>query len=183
MLGRASHRRPQSPQSPQTVYDNCMDVEDAEPAYLGVREAARRLGVHENTVRNWVRAGILQSARIPGSRFHRFDARDVERLRQERGATVSSLEKERRTIGPELIDATQLSQWATTRDAQGTFPELIRRLLASTPGVADVSVRAAEGVSAPGWDGHAESTGTGYLPAGSLFFELGVGGRPKEKAD
>src|SRR3954454_6420113 len=92
---------------------------------LNVRETARRLGVHENTVRNWARDGILPSARIPGSRFHRFDARDVERLRQQRGASVPTLEDERRTIGPELVDATQLSHWATTRDSHDKFPELI----------------------------------------------------------
>jgi excisionase family DNA binding protein len=158
-------------------------VEQGEAEFLNVRETARRLGVHENTVRNWVRDGILPTARIPGSRFHRFDARDVERLRQQRGATVSSIEPERRTIGPELVDGTQLSQWATTQDAQQRFPELVRRLLASTPGITNVSVRSGEGVSASGWDGRAESTGTAYLPSGSLCFEFGVSGQPKAKFD
>lgn len=158
-------------------------MEHDEVGFLNVRETAQRLGVHENTVRNWVRAGILQSARIPGSQFHRFDARDVERLAQQRGATVSSIEPERRTIGPELVDGTQLSQWATTQDAHTGLPELVRRLLASTPGITNVSVRAGEGVSAPWWDGRAESVGTAYLPSGSLYFEFGAGGQPKAKAD
>ncbi len=154
-----------------------------EVEFLSVRETARRLGVHENTVRNWAREGILPTARVPGSRFHRFDARDVERLRQQRGATVSSIEPQRRTIGPELVDGTQLSHWATMRDAQDRFPELVRRLLASTPGITNVSVRAGEGISAPGWDGRAESIGTAYLPSGSLCLEIGVGSQPKVKAD
>lgn len=154
-----------------------------EVEYLTVRETARRLGVHENTVRNWVRQGILPTARVPGSRFHRFDARDVERLRQQRGATVASVEQERRTVGPELVDGTQLSHWATTREAQAKFPELVRRLLASTPGVTNISVRAGEGVAAPGWDATAESAGAAHLPRGVLHFEFGVGGRPKAKAD
>ncbi len=158
------------------------DMEQGEAEFLSVRETARRLGVHENTVRNWARDGILPTARIPGSRFHRFDARDVERLRRERGAAVSSIELERRTIGPELVDGTQLSQWAATRDSHDRFPELIRRLLASTPGVTNVSVRSGEGVAAPGWDGRAESVGTAYLPSGSLCFEFGVGSQPKVKA-
>lgn len=160
-----------------------MTVVPGEPEYLNVRETARRLGVHENTVRNWVRQGILPTARVPGSRFHRFDARDVERLRQQRGATVASVEQERRTIGPELVDATQLSHWATTRDAHARFPELVRRLLASTPGVTNVSARAGEGVAAPHWDATAKSAGTPHLPRGSLYFELGVGAGPKAKAD
>jgi len=158
-------------------------MEQGEAEFLSVRETARRLGVHENTIRNWARDGILPTARIPGSRFHRFHARDVERLRRERGEAVSSIEQERRTIGPELVDATQLSHWAATRDAHDRFPELVRRLLASTPGITNVSVRSGEGVAAPGWDGRAESVGTAYLPSGSLCFEFGVGGQPKVKAD
>ncbi len=160
-----------------------MSVPDPAPTFLSVTETAQRLGVHPNTVRNWVRDGVLPTARIPGSRFHRFDARDVERLRRQRGATVASVEQERRAIGPELIDATQLSQWATTRDAQAIFPQLIRRLLASTPGISNLSMRSGDGVSAPGWDGRANSDGTArYLPGGILCFELGVGANPKPKA-
>lgn len=151
--------------------------------YLTVRETARRLNAHENTVRNWVRQGVLDSARVPGTRFHRFDEEVVERLRQQRGAVVSSAEPGRRTFGPELVDGTQLSQWAGTRDAHDTFPELIRRLLAATPGITNVSVRAGEGVAAPGWDGRADSVGTAFLPTGRLFFEFGVGRDPKAKAD
>jgi len=159
-----------------------MSVDD-QPEYLNVRETARRLGVHENTVRAWAKEGVLQSARVPGSRFHRFDARDVERLRRERGAHLSSVEKERRAIGPELVDAAQLSRWAETKDAQSRFPELVRRLLASTPGISNVSVRSGEGVAAPGWDGHAESEGPAFLPAGSLRLEFSVDKNPKGKAD
>ncbi len=32
---------------------------------LSVKDTAARLGVHENTVRNWVRSGVLRSARVP----------------------------------------------------------------------------------------------------------------------
>lgn len=160
-----------------------MDVEDSQPEFLSVRDTAKRLGVHENTVRNWARAGQLPTARLPGSRFHRFDARDVDRLLRQRGATIASVERERLAIGPELVNATQLGHWADTRDAQDTFPELIRRLLAATPGVTNVSVRSGEGVSAPGWDGRATSSGTAYLPDGELRLEFGVGAQPKAKAD
>jgi hypothetical protein len=152
-------------------------------SFLNVRETAARLGVHENTVRNWARSGILATARVPGSRVHRFYARDVERLREDRGKTVSSREKELRTIGPELVDASQLVQWAATRDAQARFPELVRRLLAATSGITNVSARAGDGIGLPGWDGRADSTATAFLPAGSLRFEFGVGSNPKAKAE
>jgi excisionase family DNA binding protein len=47
---------------------------------LNVRETARMLGVHENTIRNWEERGILRAVHLPGSGYRRFAARDVERL-------------------------------------------------------------------------------------------------------
>jgi excisionase family DNA binding protein len=48
---------------------------------LTVRQAASRLGVHENTVRNWADRGVLPAARLPGSHFRRFRSADVDRIR------------------------------------------------------------------------------------------------------
>src|ERR1019366_9244636 len=121
--------------------------------------------------------------KVPGSRFHRFDVRDVERLRKQRGSTGGSVEQERRTIGPELVDGTQLAHWGGTRDGQHGFPELVRRLLAATDGVTNISIRSGDGVYAPGWDGRADSAGVKFLPPGSLRFEFGVTANPKKKAD
>jgi excisionase family DNA binding protein len=50
---------------------------------LNVRDTARALGVHENTVRNWEKRGILRAVRLPGSGYRRFSAADVDRLRTE----------------------------------------------------------------------------------------------------
>jgi excisionase family DNA binding protein len=50
---------------------------------LSVRETARRLGVHENTVRNWQERGLIRALRLPGSGYRRFSVEDVERMRQE----------------------------------------------------------------------------------------------------
>jgi Helix-turn-helix domain len=50
---------------------------------LNVRDTARALGVHENTVRNWEARGILRAVHLPGSGFRRFATQDVERLRAE----------------------------------------------------------------------------------------------------
>lgn len=47
---------------------------------MGVREVARRLGVHENTVRNWVSRGELIPVRRKGpGKYLRFDSEAVER--------------------------------------------------------------------------------------------------------
>lgn len=50
---------------------------------LNVRDTARVLGVHENTVRNWEARGILRAVHLPGSGFRRFAVQDVERLHAE----------------------------------------------------------------------------------------------------
>ena len=49
--------------------------------YLQVRQAAERLGVHENTVRRWEQVGWIHAIRLP-SGVRRFRPEDVERLRQ-----------------------------------------------------------------------------------------------------
>lgn len=58
-------------------------MQGREPRLLGVRAAARRLGVHENTVRNWEARGLITTARrLPGSGYRRFAPAEVERLRR-----------------------------------------------------------------------------------------------------
>jgi excisionase family DNA binding protein len=51
--------------------------------FMNVRETAEHLGVHENTVRNWERRGILRGFRLPGSGFRRFSREEIERMRRE----------------------------------------------------------------------------------------------------
>jgi excisionase family DNA binding protein len=51
--------------------------------FLTVRATAERLGVHENTVRNWEQRGVLHGIKLPGSGFRRFPREDVERMRRE----------------------------------------------------------------------------------------------------
>lgn len=77
----------------------------------------------------------------------------------------------------ELITANDLNSWPDNdaRDAQENFPRLIRHLLLNTPGVSAVSVRAGNGVSAPGYDGVAQlDEAVSVLPSGSLRFEFGT---------
>lgn len=152
--------------------------------FLTVRETARRLGVHENTVRNWAREGVLPDSRVPGSRFLRFRAADVDRLIEQRGTRIPSLQVERRAVNPEFVTANQLKQWpsARARDAQEYFPELMRRLLVETPGITNISIRSGDGIALSGYDGLANSTGTSFLPAGELAFEFGVDERPSAMA-
>jgi excisionase family DNA binding protein len=174
-----------------TITANLRDVVDSsgpEPAspsdaaYLTVRDTARILSVHENTVRNWVKTGYLRSSRLPGSRAHRFNAADVNRLADERGAIVSGIETARRVVAPELIDATQLEALADRIESRRLMPELMRRLLAATEGVHSLSMRAGEGIAYGGWDGLASSVQmTPWVPAGGSAWELGSGKQLRAK--
>lgn len=47
---------------------------------MQVRQTARALGVHENTIRRWEERGLLQAVRLP-SGVRRFRADDVEAMR------------------------------------------------------------------------------------------------------
>jgi len=47
---------------------------------LNLKEAARILGVHENTLRNWEQQGFIRLIRLPGSRYRRVPVTEVERL-------------------------------------------------------------------------------------------------------
>jgi excisionase family DNA binding protein len=51
--------------------------------FINVRDAAKELGVHENTVRNLEKRGKLKAIRLPGSGFRRFRKEDIERMRRE----------------------------------------------------------------------------------------------------
>jgi transposase-like protein len=52
------------------------------PVLIGVRDAARQLGVHENTLRRWERTGIVRAVRLP-SGVRRFRAQDIAGLQDE----------------------------------------------------------------------------------------------------
>ena len=45
-----------------------------------IKEAARRLGVHPDTIRRWVETGKLKSWRHPINRYRLFDINELYRL-------------------------------------------------------------------------------------------------------
>jgi excisionase family DNA binding protein len=47
---------------------------------MQVRQVARTLGVHENTVRRWEERGLLHAVRLP-SGVRRFRPKDIEAMR------------------------------------------------------------------------------------------------------
>ena len=153
---------------------------------ITVQEAARRLGVHVNTVRKYVDNGILDDGRLPGTSFLKLWEGQVEELAAGKGVESRDARNTILTANPEYVNASQLSQWPDVRprDAQAMFPKLIRELLMEHPGSTAVSVRVGDGVALPGWDGTATLvTPNAILPAGDCVFEFGVGQDPRDKAN
>ena len=75
---------------------------------LSVRETARRLGVHENTIRNWEQRGLLRAVRLPGSGYRRFSADQVDQLREEMLTQLAPAEtgpvvKPRQPVKPRVV--------------------------------------------------------------------------------
>jgi excisionase family DNA binding protein len=151
--------------------------------YLSVRDTARRLRVHPNTVRNWAAQGLLRATRLPGSRYRRFHIKEVERVArqmEERKRPTPPVPPSART---ELVDATHLHAWGSRREAQADLPMVVRRLLSATSGVSDLALPAGEGVASPGWDGRVTcSREHPYVPLGRSYWEIGAGQRPGTKA-
>lgn len=79
----------------------------APPPTISVKTAAERLGVHENTIRNWIDRGILDGYRTPtGRRKVRLDA--VERFAAEMfGVPATPLELPAETPAPEQVGRLQ----------------------------------------------------------------------------
>jgi excisionase family DNA binding protein len=46
-----------------------------------VKETADALGVHPNTIRNWIENGTIRAVRLPGSKVRRIPAAEFERLK------------------------------------------------------------------------------------------------------
>ncbi|MCW3050225.1 MAG: MerR family transcriptional regulator [Solirubrobacterales bacterium] len=65
---------------------------------MQVREAARVLGVHENTLRRWEQRGLIQAVRLP-SGVRRFRPEDIEHLRERMFSGFARL-----TIDDDVVD-------------------------------------------------------------------------------
>jgi hypothetical protein len=84
-----------------------------------------------------------------------------------------------------LVDGTDLTSWASRRDAQGLLPQILRRLVhATVDRVRQIGFPAGEGVQLGGWDGivFAEE-GNAFVPDGTSAWEMSTEQNIKRKAD
>lgn len=66
---------------------------------MTIRDAAAELGVHENTIRNWIDRGYLRAYRLP-SGHRRLPADEVHRLMGELFAVPTSIQDDQPTPAP-----------------------------------------------------------------------------------
>jgi len=48
--------------------------------YVTLKRAAKRLGVHEQTLRSWEKRGLIRMVHLPGSGYRRVPVTEIERL-------------------------------------------------------------------------------------------------------
>lgn len=81
------------------------------------------------------------------------------------------------------ITATQLEQWADTREAQGLLPVLVRRLVSATAATTALAIPGGDSVGEPGWDGYTQITqGNAWVPEGDVRWEMGCSEKVDKKA-
>lgn len=83
------------------------------------------------------------------------------------------------------VTATDLDQWAQTRDSQAQFPTLLRRLIYATAvGLEALDFPSGDSIQAHGWDGLVRTTAASqFVPRGSSGWECSCNGQPNSKAE
>jgi hypothetical protein len=72
------------------------------------------------------------------------------------------------------ITATQIAEWGKTKEAQGSLPRLVRRLVHAAGTPTQVAFPAGDSTSLPGWDGElASEHDSPWVPKGKSFWEFG----------
>ena len=59
---------------------------DKSPRLLTIQQEAERLGVHQNTLRNWADKGLVPVVKLP-SGYRRFRPEEIEQVRRTMGLT------------------------------------------------------------------------------------------------
>jgi hypothetical protein len=82
------------------------------------------------------------------------------------------------------VTATQLVQWAETKDAQGALPRLVRRLCFKADSTRQLAFPAGDSTYSPGWDGVLVcETGDAWRPAGRSCWEMSCNKNPATNAN
>jgi excisionase family DNA binding protein len=106
-------------------------VADEAPDLVTIREAAKMLGVHPSTLRNWDRAGRLKAVRVGSRRDRRFKKAEVlaeaQAQRRDDLVTANDLKQAARLVGQGSIRGAYVAEMAKTL---GTTPAGLTDMLA-----------------------------------------------------
>ena len=105
-------------------------------AYLTLKEASQTLSVHEQTIRNWGRRGLIRLVRLPGSGHRRVPGEEVRRLLTQmlqRESAVTTVRLEPPSGDAELAArgrslAAEIQQQLDTAALAATLEELMESL-------------------------------------------------------
>jgi excisionase family DNA binding protein len=78
------------------------------PTTITIKDAAKRLDVHENTIRNWIDRQILSSYRLPSGQ-RRLPLAEVDRLEKEIFGVPTSFPEVETTKAPKAKAAEPLT--------------------------------------------------------------------------
>src|SRR5437899_1837122 len=82
------------------------------------------------------------------------------------------------------ITATQIADWARTKEAQGALPRLVRRLVLPTVTPTQAAFPSGDSTGLPGWDGELQSKqGSPWAPKGKSFWEFSCDAKVTTKAN
>jgi len=98
---------------------------DGHQTVVTLKEAAERLKVHQNTLRNWERRGLIRLVRLPGSRYRRVALEELERIARE--MNISLLATSGVRLEPPPADA------AAVAEGQVLVAEIKAQLAAREP--------------------------------------------------
>ena len=86
---------------------------------------------------------------------------------------------------PHIVQASDLSRYADTRDSQAVIPELVNRLVRqSVPNAVPCRIPYGDDINQPGPDGivECEDGYSSFVPRGKSVWEIGTGANPQKKA-
>ena len=82
------------------------------------------------------------------------------------------------------ITATQIAEWAKTKEAQAALPRLLRRLVHAGGGINRAAFPAGDSTGLPGWDGELQSEhGNTWIPKGHSCWEFSCHSKVTWKAN
>ena len=157
-------------------------------ARMSTDMAVRLAKAFGSTTETWIR---LQAAYDVAQTRAREDKIEAVLRAATSGRTIAKKSTLLKGKGTDIMDhthiirATDLEDYANTRESEAVIPELINRLVkASAPNLTECRIPYGDTVNQSGWDGLVQTGEPFYefVPEGDSYWEIGTGADPQKKA-